>query len=136
MTFPSVYGARPLKRYLEKHITTELSKLIIQTKLSSHCHVTIDMDHNDQFQFHIEQLPRTNSNSPQKPAYNRAYRSKERRSNRTEECLGRRTYEGLDEEPMMDVDYDDEYEHQFTGYDQEKNPSSLKRMKQSPNAKK
>lgn len=38
---------------------------------------------------------------------------------------------------MMDVDYDEEYDnHQFTGYDQEKNSSSLKRMKQSPNAKK
>lgn len=70
-----VYGARPLKRYLEKHVTTELSKLIIQMQLSPHAHVTIDTDANEQFQFHIKQLQRTTSNSPQKPAYNRSYRS-------------------------------------------------------------
>ena len=60
-----------MKRYLEKHITTELSKLLIQTKLVAHCHVTIDTDVNDQYQFHIEQLERIDSNSPVKPAYAR-----------------------------------------------------------------
>jgi ATP-dependent Clp protease ATP-binding subunit ClpB len=69
--FLIVYGARPLKRYLEKHITTELSKLLIQMKLAPHCHVTIDTDANDQYQFQIQQVQRTNSNSPTKPAYNR-----------------------------------------------------------------
>ncbi len=68
-----VYGARPLKRYLEKHITTELSKLLIQMKLAPHCHVTIDTDANDQYQFHIQQLQRATSNSPSKPAYSRKY---------------------------------------------------------------
>lgn len=66
-----VYGARPLKRYLEKHITTELSKLLIQMKLTSHCHVTIDTDTNDQFIFQIQQLQKQTSNSPTKPAYSR-----------------------------------------------------------------
>ena len=64
-------GARPLKRYLEKHITTELSKLLIQMKLAPHCHVTIDTDANDQYQFQLQQLQRTSSNSPAKPTYNR-----------------------------------------------------------------
>ncbi|UJR29297.1 hypothetical protein I4U23_010511 [Adineta vaga] len=118
-SYNPVYGARPLKRYLEKYITTELSKLLIQTKLAPHSHVTIDTDTNDQFQFHIKQLQRTTSNSPTKPAYNR-----------------RRTYEGLDEEPMMDVDEDEDYDNnnQFSGYDNNMNPSSgiSKRMKQSP----
>lgn len=119
-SYNPVYGARPLKRYLEKHVTTELSKLIIQMKLSSHSHVTIDTDTNDQFQFHIKQTQRTNSNSPQKPAY-----------------LRRRTYEGLDEEPMMDVDYDDDIDNQFNGCDDKNDyPSAnLKRMKQSPRGK-
>jgi ATP-dependent Clp protease ATP-binding subunit ClpA len=68
-----VYGARPLKRYLEKHITTELSKLLIQMKLAPHCHVTIDTDANDQFVFNSQKLARTTSESPAKPAYSRQY---------------------------------------------------------------
>ncbi|CAF4690135.1 unnamed protein product, partial [Rotaria magnacalcarata] len=114
------YGARPLKRYLEKHITTELSKLIIEMKLQQHSHVTIDTDAHDQFQFQIQQLQRTTSRSPSKPAYMR-----------------RRTYEGLDEEPMMDVDNDEEYNN-FSGYDDKKDsPQTFsKRLKQSPRVKK
>lgn len=51
--------------------------------------------------------------------------------------LGRRTYEGLDEEPMMDVDYDDENDNQFDKCDDKNDfPSTnLKRMKQSPRGK-
>ncbi|CAF2103970.1 unnamed protein product [Rotaria magnacalcarata] len=119
-SYNPVYGARPLKRYLEKHITTELSKLIIEMKLQQHSHVTIDTDAHDQFQFQIQQLQRTTSRSPSKPAYMR-----------------RRTYEGLDEEPMMDVDNDEEYNN-FSGYDDKKDsPQTFsKRLKQSPRVKK
>ena len=49
--------------------------------------------------------------------------------------LGRRTYEGLDEEPMMDVDEAEDYDiDEFNGYDNNPNPTSgiSKRMKQSP----
>lgn len=54
--------------------------------------------------------------------------------------LGRRTYEGLDEEPMMvddDDDEDEEYDNnKFTGYDNTKSPHGIsKRMKQSPRVK-
>jgi len=111
-SYNPIYGARPLKRYLEKYITTELSRLLIQMKIQPHCHVTIDTDANDQFTFQIQQLQRTNSNSPSKPAYGR-----------------RRTYEGLDEEPMVTDDFEEEEEfdnNQFSGYD------NSKRMKQSP----
>lgn len=122
-SYNPIYGARPLKRYLEKHITTELSKLLIQMKLAPHCHVTIDTDANDQFLFQIQQLQKQTSNSPTKPAYNR-----------------RRTYEGLDEEPMIVDDGDDDDEeydnNQFTGYDNKKSPQGIsKRMKQSPRVK-
>ena len=53
--------------------------------------------------------------------------------------IGRRTYEGLDEEPMVVDDDDEEYDNnQFTGYDN--NPKTTqgisKRMKQSPIGKK
>ncbi|CAF3485207.1 unnamed protein product [Adineta steineri] len=119
-SYNPIYGARPLKRYLEKHITTELSKLLIQTQLAPHSHVTIDTDSNDQYHFSIQKLQRTNSNSPSKPAYSR-----------------RRTYEGLDEQPMMDVDDDEEYDNnQFTGYDNNTPQGISKRMKQSPQTRK
>ncbi|CAF1154482.1 unnamed protein product [Adineta steineri] len=119
-SYNPIYGARPLKRYLEKHITTELSKLLIQTQLAPHSHVTIDTNSNDQYQFSIQKLQRTNSNSPSKPAYSR-----------------RRTYEGLDEQPMMDVDDDEEYDNnQFTGYDNNTSQGISKRMKQSPQTRK
>ncbi|CAF1252716.1 unnamed protein product [Rotaria sp. Silwood1] len=120
-SYNPIYGARPLKRYLEKYITTEISKLIIQMKLSPHSHVTVDTDAHDQYQFSIQQLQRTSSNTPTKPTYHR-----------------RRTYEGLDEEPMMDVDNDEEYDNQFLGFDDNKDsPQALsKRMKQSPRMKK
>ncbi|CAF0743131.1 unnamed protein product [Adineta steineri] len=119
-SYNPIYGARPLKRYLEKHITTELSKLLIQTQLAPHSHVTIDTDSNDQYHFSIQKLQRTNSNSPSKPAYSR-----------------RRTYEGLDEQPMMDVDDDEEYDNnQFTGYDNNSPQGISKRMKQSPQTRK
>ena len=51
--------------------------------------------------------------------------------------LGRRTYEGLDEEPMMEVDTDETYDNDFTGYEQNRDSSqtALKRMKQSPKMK-
>ncbi|CAF5039122.1 unnamed protein product, partial [Rotaria sp. Silwood1] len=51
---------RSLKRYLDKHITTELAKLLIQMKLSPHSHVTVITVAQNQYQIHIEQLQRTN----------------------------------------------------------------------------
>jgi hypothetical protein len=51
---------------------------------------------------------------------------------------GRRTYEGLDEEPMMVDDDDEEYDNnQFSGYnDGTPSKNISKRMKQSPRGKK
>ncbi len=52
--------------------------------------------------------------------------------------IGRRTYEGLDEEPMMVDDDDEEYDNdQFSGYDNTPKSSQgiNKRMKQSPRMK-
>lgn len=140
LLFTIVYGARPLKRYLEKYITTELSKLIIQTKLGPHSCVTIDSDANDQFLFQIQKLERANSTSPQKPAY---HRKREKISYFLSLIIlliliGRRTYEGLDEQPMMDVDNDEDYDNQFSSSDDNKDSSQsfTKRMKQSPMIKK
>ena len=38
------YGARPIKRWVEKHVTTSMASLIVQGKLPPHCHVSIDFD--------------------------------------------------------------------------------------------
>ena len=38
------YGARPIKRWVEKHITTTMASLIVQGRLPSHCSITIDCD--------------------------------------------------------------------------------------------
>ena len=47
--------------------------------------------------------------------------------------LGRRTYEGLDEQPMMDVDVDDDYDNQFMACDdKDPNQNNQKRMRQTP----
>ncbi|RHY98818.1 hypothetical protein DYB31_014982, partial [Aphanomyces astaci] len=35
------YGARPLKRYIEKHVITQLSRLILAGKLTSKAHVQV-----------------------------------------------------------------------------------------------
>lgn len=37
------HGARPLKRYLDKHLTTELSKALLAGTLSERCAVTVDV---------------------------------------------------------------------------------------------
>ena len=38
------YGARPIKRWVEKHITTQLASLILQGKLPSHSQLHVDYD--------------------------------------------------------------------------------------------
>jgi len=40
--YDPLYGARPLRRYLEKHIATQLSRLIISGELSRACVVKIN----------------------------------------------------------------------------------------------
>ncbi|CAF0775838.1 unnamed protein product [Didymodactylos carnosus] len=116
-SYNPVYGARPLKRYLEKHITTELSKLLIQSKLTPHSHVSINCDSNDKFTFQMQQTaPRKTPQTSSRPEYSR-----------------RRTYEGLDEEPLMDVDGEDDYSQNGGDMEfQSSNNMPTKRPKQSP----
>ena len=44
MSFNPAYGARPVKRFIEKHMATELSKLIISGDLKDHTKVDIGVD--------------------------------------------------------------------------------------------
>jgi len=61
-----LYGARPLKRYLEKHIATILSRMIISEQLVDNSVVDIDAI-NGQLTFATKKLP-TRKRSPS-PAY-------------------------------------------------------------------
>ena len=46
-TYDTHYGARPLKRYLEKHIITLISKLILSEQLHPHSTITFILKNND-----------------------------------------------------------------------------------------
>lgn len=54
-SYDPAYGARPLRRYLEKHLVTELSKLIIAGKLREKTKVDITSQGN-QLKFNIEEI--------------------------------------------------------------------------------
>lgn len=44
--YDPLYGARPLGRYLEKHVVTELGKMILRGQLEDHSVVTVDAENN------------------------------------------------------------------------------------------
>ena len=43
-SYDPAYGARPVKRYLQKNLETELAEMLIRGTLSDGQHVTIDSD--------------------------------------------------------------------------------------------
>ncbi|EGC37851.1 hypothetical protein DICPUDRAFT_46211 [Dictyostelium purpureum] len=59
-SYDAIFGARPLRRYLEKNIVTELSKLILSGQLKEHQHVDI-IEKDNHLDFKI-------SNEPQRPS--------------------------------------------------------------------
>lgn len=62
--YDPVYGARPLRRYIDKHIITELSRLIIAGDLPDHSIVQISVDPNNMSGgFHYHVVPETASPS-------------------------------------------------------------------------
>jgi len=50
------YGARPLRRFLEKHITTNLSRMLIAGTLVKDAEVLIDVE-NDKLKFNVRPIP-------------------------------------------------------------------------------
>lgn len=40
MAYDHLYGARPLRRWLEQHIITDLSRMVVAGKSSNVCFVT------------------------------------------------------------------------------------------------
>ncbi|KXZ39263.1 ATP-dependent Clp protease ATP-binding subunit ClpB [Alkalithermobacter thermoalcaliphilus JW-YL-7 = DSM 7308] len=51
--YSPTYGARPIKRYLQRYIETELGKMIIKGEISDGYHVVID-EENDKLKIHVE----------------------------------------------------------------------------------
>jgi len=56
VAYDPYYGARPLRRYLEKHIVTELSKMLIKGDLKNNSLVDIDAS-GDQLTFRVSSIP-------------------------------------------------------------------------------
>ena len=54
MAYDPAYGARPLRRYIEKNITTEVSKLLVAGKLKEHSDLHIEGTANDELQYRSE----------------------------------------------------------------------------------
>ena len=50
--FDRIYGARPLKRYIQKEIETPLARKIIETKIHEKSHVIVDFE-NGSFVFKV-----------------------------------------------------------------------------------
>ena len=55
-SYQPAYGARPLRRFLEKQVGTALSRLLVQDALSNDSVVTIDADDNGQLKFAVTAL--------------------------------------------------------------------------------
>jgi ATP-dependent Clp protease ATP-binding subunit ClpB len=39
-----MYGARPIKRCLQKNVVTRISKMVVQEEVDDHCYVSVDAD--------------------------------------------------------------------------------------------
>lgn len=50
------YGARPLRRFLEKQVVTNVSKLLIKGDVADHCLITVDVL-NDALQYNVRMMP-------------------------------------------------------------------------------
>ncbi|KAJ1980945.1 hypothetical protein H4R34_002265 [Dimargaris verticillata] len=61
--YDPLYGARPIRRFLERKLVTQLSKMLLQNNLTSHTRVHISAK-NDEFVFKLENLPVPAANDP------------------------------------------------------------------------
>ncbi|KAJ1927678.1 hypothetical protein IWQ60_002734 [Tieghemiomyces parasiticus] len=57
-SYDPLYGARPIRRFLERKLVTEMSKMILTNKLVNHTRVLISA-HKGNFVFKLEPIPQT-----------------------------------------------------------------------------
>jgi len=67
-SYNPAYGARPLRRFVEKHIVTQLSKLIISGQLQDDCLVVVDANE-DSLEFSVTKKEVPSSSPPKKPKF-------------------------------------------------------------------
>jgi len=60
--YDAVYGARPLRRYIEKHVVTPVSRLILGGKVDGGVLITATTDEDGEKQLHFESVAATNKN--------------------------------------------------------------------------
>ncbi|KAK9760065.1 hypothetical protein K7432_016294 [Basidiobolus ranarum] len=53
LSYDPTYGARPVRRFLEKHLVTQLSRAILSGELMDHAVVYINVM-NEEFTLHID----------------------------------------------------------------------------------
>jgi ATP-dependent Clp protease ATP-binding subunit ClpB len=96
-----VYGARPLKRYIEKHVVTDISKALIAGQLVAHSIVTIDADRNGKILFSSKPKPKPKtSNDPRNndTAYNQWQKVKNPSYNKRQYSEDSDIYDQMNEE--------------------------------------
>ncbi|CAF3115926.1 unnamed protein product [Rotaria sp. Silwood2] len=115
-SYNPVCSVHSLKRYFKRHITRELSKLLMEMILVPYSHVIIDIGVNDPYYFYIQQSATTSSILSTKSIHNRCH-----------------THEESDTESMIETDDEKEYDDLSNDYEDNKSlcESSSKRMKPS-----
>ncbi|MHA3770448.1 ATP-dependent chaperone ClpB [Verrucomicrobiota bacterium sgz303538] len=62
--YDPVYGARPLKRYLQRHIESALSRKILRGEITDNSHVLVDVEHGE-LVFQVTQREAAKAESPE-----------------------------------------------------------------------
>jgi len=57
MAYDPAYGARPINRFVEKEIGTEIAKLIVRGTIDSNMNITLDVDSSGTFSYKIHKKP-------------------------------------------------------------------------------
>jgi ATP-dependent Clp protease ATP-binding subunit ClpB len=57
VAYDPIYGARPLRRFVEKNVVTALSRMVINGELAEHSIVTITANENKQLQYTVTSKP-------------------------------------------------------------------------------
>ncbi|KAF6991146.1 hypothetical protein CFC21_008259 [Triticum aestivum] len=54
LAYDPVYGARPIRRWIEKRVVTQLSKMLIQEEIDENCTVYIDAANKDELAYRVD----------------------------------------------------------------------------------
>eukprot|EP00762_Andalucia_godoyi_P004993 ANDGO_01363.mRNA.1 Chaperone protein ClpB1 len=69
-SYEPAFGARPMRRYLERHFVTPLSRMMISEELLDHSHVTVTGNPAGDFSFAVTHHKTSGNSSPRTPRAN------------------------------------------------------------------